>query len=287
MPVIPQLNKLVHFFLVKLFIGLLVIGCAVALVEFGGHFLFEAFPINKSLSNFLVACLQAIIAVTCYILLFRAFEKRQIQELSRNTWSKYAYMGFATGLILQTSFIIVIYLAGGYKIIRTNSFAAMVPAFTTALSAGFVAEILIRGVCFRILEEKLGTALSMAILVIFFALIHSRVQGANLLSVLATAAQAGFLLSAAFVLTRSLWFTIFIHFSWDFTEPGIFGAINPGNNVSGSLFTSAITGSTLITGGGNGPQNALPALFFCTVLGILFLWMANRNENFIKPYWKK
>lgn len=286
MSVTLQFNKLVHFFLVKIVIGLLLIGSAVALVEFGGRFLFKAFPFTESLSNLLVAFSQAIIATTSYILLFRAYEKRQILELSRNTCSKYAYMGFATGLILQTSFIIVIYLAGGYAIIRSNPFSALLPALTTALSAGFVAEILIRGVCFRILEEKLGTALSIAILTMLFALIHSRAPGANFLSVLATAAQAGFLLSAAFVLTRSLWFTIFIHFAWDFTEPGIFGAINPGNNVSGSLFTSTITGSPLITGGANGPQNAIPALVFCTILGTLFLWMANRNENFIKPYWK-
>jgi len=287
MSIKQQFNKLAHFFLVKIAIGLLVIGSAIALVEFAGRHLLKALPFTESLSNFLVAFLQAIISVSSYLLLFRAYEKRQILELSRNTCSKYAYMGFATGLILQTSFIIAIYLAGGYAIIRSNSFSAVLPAFTTALSAGFGAEILIRGVCFRILEEKLGTALSIAILTMLFALIHSRTPGANFLSVLSTGAQAGFLLSAAFVLTRSLWFTIFIHFAWDFTEPGIFGAINPGNNVSGSLFTSTITGSPLITGGANGPQNALPALVFCTILGSLFLWMANRNENFIQPYWKK
>lgn len=287
MSIKQQFNKLAHFFLVKIVIGLLVIGCAVALVEFGGRYLLKALPLTESFTNFLVAFLQGIIAVTSYKLLFHAYEKRQILELSRSTCSKYAYMGFAMGLILQTSFIIVIYLAGGYAIIRSNPFSAVLPAFITALSAGFVAEILIRGVCFRILEEKLGTALSMAILTMLFALIHSRVPGANFLSVLATAAQAGFLLSAAFVLTRSLWFTIFIHFAWDFTEPGIFGAINPGNNVSGSLFTSVITGSPLITGGINGPQNALPALVICIILGGLFLWMANRHENFTRPYWKK
>lgn len=287
MSIKQKFNKLAHFFLVKIVIGLLVIGGVIAIVEFGGRYLLKALPVTETLSNFLVSILQAFISVTAYILLFHTYEKRQILELSRSTCRKYAYMGFATGLILQTSFIIVIYLAGGYALIRTNPFSAVLPAFTTALSAGFGAEILIRGVFFRILEEKLGTTLSISILTILFAIIHSRVPGANFLSMLATAAQAGFLLSAAFVLTRSLWFTIFFHFAWDFTEPGIFGAINPGNNVSGSLFTSTITGSPLITGGENGPQNAVPALVFCSILGSLFLWMANRNENFIKPHWKK
>ena len=141
-------------------------------------------------------------------------------------------IGFATGLLLQSFFILVIYVAGGYSVISINPFSFLVPAFATAFTAGFVSEILIRGIFFRLIEEKLGTELALLILTLLFGLLHLNVTGATTLSVFTTATQAGLLLSAAYVFTRSLWITIFFHFAWDFAEPGIFGAINPGNTIN-------------------------------------------------------
>jgi uncharacterized protein len=69
--------------------------------------------------------------------------------------------------------------------------------------------------------------------------------------------------------------------------PGIYGAINPGITLEKSLFKSKITGSELITGGHFGPGNSIQATIFCLIAELLFLWLAKRKNNFIKPYWKK
>jgi len=281
------LSKILSFFLTKIIVGIAVVAGAVALTEWAGRLLLEMTQLNDDAKNVIIAISDAAIALLSYIFLFRVYEKRQIKELSSSTFSKNAMIGFAAGLILQSIFILVIYIAGDYFIININSLSFLLPAFSTAFTAGFVAEILIRGIFFRLIEETLGTEIALLILILLFGLLHLNATGATTLSVFTTAIQAGLLLSAAYVFTRSLWITIFLHFAWDFAEPGIFGAINPGNTISQSLLTSKITGSAYLTGGQMGPQNSIQALIFCSITGLLFLWLAKRKKTFIKPYWRK
>lgn len=188
---------------------------------------------------------------------------------------------------MQSLFILVIYIAGSYSVSQTNPASFLILAFTTAFTAGFVAEILILGVLFRLTEKRLGTAITLVIMTLLFAILHVGVKGATFLSVCSTAIQAGFMLSAAYVFNRSLWLPIFLHFSWDFAEPGIYGAINPGNSITQSLFTSKINGSALLTGGLTGPQNSIQAFLFCSITGCLFLWLAKRKNNLINLYWRR
>src|SRR5436190_1085550 len=153
--------------------------------------------------------------------------------------------------------------------------------------AGFVAEILILGVIFRLIEEELGTIIALVILTLLFAVMHMNVKGANFLSVSSTAIQSGLLLSAAYVFSRSLWLPIFFHFAWDFAEPGVFGAINPGISIDQSLLTSKVDGPLILTGGQLGPQNSIQSLLLCSIVSLIFLWLAKQKNNFIKPSWKR
>jgi len=281
------LKKIIHFPLTKIVIGIAVVGGSVALGELVSKSLLDKIQMPDELKNGITGIMDVSMALLSYILLFKLYEKRKIKELSLTAFLKNAVIGFLTGLILQSLLILVIYIAGGYSIIHVNPVSFLLPAFIVALTAGFVAEILIRGIIFRLTEEKLGTIIALIISALLFALFHLGNSGATFLSVLSTAIQAGMLLAAAYVFTRSLWFPIFLHFAWDFAEPGIYGAINPGNTIAKSLFTSKITGSKLLTGGQLGPENSIQATIFCLMAGLLFLWLAKRKNNFIKPYWKK
>jgi len=80
---------------------------------------------------------------------------------------------------------------------------------------------------------------------------------------------------------------IFLHFAWDFAEPGIFGGINPSISIDKSLFTSKISGASILTGGQMGPQNSIQSLLFCLIAAIIFLWLAKQKNHFIKPFWKR
>ena len=282
------LKKIIHFPLTKIIIGILVVGGSVAVFgEWTSRALLDKTQLTNELKNVIVGIIGVSVALLSYILLFRFYEKRQIGELSLAAFGKNALTGFLAGLILQSLVILVIYLAHGYSIIRVNPVSFLVPAFTSALTAGFVAEILIRGIIFRLTEEKLGTLIALIISASIFGLLHAGNKEATFLSVLSTTIQAGILLSAVYVFSRSLWLPIFLHFAWDFAEPGIYGGVNPGISIEKNLFTSKITGSELLTGGQFGPGNSIQAAIFCLITGLLFLWSAKRKNNFIKPYWKK
>jgi len=281
------LQKIFSFFLTKIIIGIIIVVGSVALAEWAGRLFLDRTQSSDELKNAIIGISDAAIALLSYVLLFRFYEKRKIKELSAASLPKNACLGFSLGLFLQSSFILVIYLFGSYSISHVNPLSFLLPSFITALTAGFVAEILIRGIIFRLTEESLGTLIALIISILLFVVFHATVKGATFLSVFSTAIQAGFLFSATYIFSRSLWLPIFLHFAWDFAEPGIFGGINPGINLKQSLFNSNFNGSDLITGGKFGPGNSIEALLICLIAGFIFLWLARRKNNFIKPYWKK
>jgi membrane protease YdiL (CAAX protease family) len=266
-------------------IGSAVVIGSVALIESAGAPLIDKTQLTTDLKNIIIAIVESLLAVACYILLFRFYEKRQITELSASTFVKNALIGFFIGLILQSVFILVIYLAGDYAITQVNPVSYVLPAFAYSFTAGFVAELLLRGILFRLTEEKTGTVPALIIFTLLFAILHVNSKGATAVSACATAMQAGLLLSATYVYSRSLWLPIFLHFSWDFAEPGIYGGINPGISTEKSLFYSKITGSYLLTGGEAGPGNSIQSAILCLTASLLFLWLARRKGNFIKSWW--
>ncbi len=281
------LQKLLHFFLSKIIIGIAMVGGSVALIEWAGRSLLVQTTLTGESINIIIGFSEAAIALVSYIFLFKFYERRKIKELSFSTFGKNSLIGFGTGLILQSLFILIIYIAEDYSVTRINPFSFLIPGFIQALTAGFVAEIIFCGIVFRLTEEKLGTIIAFFITAIIFAVAHAGVKDATLISISATTLQAGIMLNAAYVYSRSLWLPIFLHFSWDFAEPAIYGCINPGISIQKSLFISKITGNALFTGGLFGPQNSIQALVFCFITAFVFLWLANHKKNFIKPYWKK
>ena len=278
-------NKALHFFLTKIIIGIAVIVGLVAIVEWLGGLL-DKTKLTDDTKHLIIAISNSAIAISGYVILFRVYEKRQIIELSASTLVRNAVLGCVSGFLLQLLFIIVIYVGGIYSIVRLNQISTLLAPLSFALTGGVVAEILLIGVLFRLLEKQTGTIIALILFIILFAVLHINVKGATVVSIGATAFQAGLMLPAAYVFSRSLWLPIFLHFSWDFAEPGIFGGINPSSSLMQGLFTSRIAGDPLLTGGLTGPQNSLQSLLLCSIAGFVLLLLAKRKNNFIKPTWQ-
>jgi len=281
-----SLEKAMHFFLTKMIAGIAVVVALVALTELLRSALLDKTNLSDGTKALITSITEAIISVAGYIILFKAYDKRQIGELSATKFISNAIPGFMTGILLQAIFIFIIYVAGGYSVDRVNHASTLIVPFAFALTAGFVAEIIMIGIVFRLLEKQTGTIVALIIFVILFAVLHVNVKGATVISVGATAMQAGLMLPAAYVVSRNLWLPIFIHFGWDFAEPGLFGGINPSSSLTHGLITSNIAGNSLLTGGQTGPQDSLSSLFLCALLGSLFLLYAKRKNRLIKPQWR-
>jgi len=267
-------------------IGIGVIVSLVAIIELFRSFILDKTNLSGDVKALIVSVVEAFIATAGYIVLVGAWDKRRVHELNREKFLRYAVVGSLTGMVLQALFILVIYLAGTFLVTNINPFSTLISPFAFALTAGFVAELIIIGIVFRLLEEQTGTAIALLILVVAFAILHVNMKGATVVSIGATAIQAGLMLPAAYVYSRSLWLPVFLHFGWDFAEPGIFGGINPSTSLTNGLLTSKIAGNSLLTGGITGPQNSLTSLSACLLLGIILLAFAKRKNKLVKPNWR-
>ena len=266
-------------------VGIGVIVSLVAFIEWLRSSILDKTNLSNDVKALIVSIAEAFITTTAYIFLFRAFDKRRIHELSAATFINNAVIGFLTGILLQSLFILIIYLAGTFLVVNVNPISVLISPFAFALTAGFVAEIIMIGIVFRLLEQQTGTVVALLVFITLFAILHINAKGATVISVGAIAMQAGFLLPAAYVFSRSLWLPVFLHFGWDFAEPGIFGGINPSSSLTQGLFTSKIAGNSLLTGAETGPQDSLTSLLLCLITGIIFLFLAKRKNNLIKPKW--
>ncbi|WP_205334631.1 hypothetical protein [Flavobacterium fluviale] len=89
------------------------------------------------------------------------------------------------------------------------------------------------------------------------------------------------------IFRRNLWFPIALHFAWNFTQSGIYGAITSGNEKTPGLLTAKIQGSELITGGEFGPEGSIQASVICLLGTLILLFLSQKENKIVKPYWNK
>jgi len=280
-------KKILHFPLTKIILGLVVVLLITTLVQRVIEKLTLYFPLDTHYRNLIITLLVSVISLSIYAFLFRYYEKRKIKELSLRKLLRYTLWGLLLGLGLQSASIGVMVILGSYTIESVNSFNALIPAFNMALGAAVIEEIIFRGILYRILEEKLGSYISVVISAVLFGFLHLVNPNSSILAAIAIAIQAGLLLAAAYTYTRNLWFPIAIHFAWNFAQSGIYGASTSGIQIRHSLFTSHIEGNPLFTGGAFGPEASLQATIFGLAAGLILLWLSKKQNNIIAPFWIK
>lgn len=280
-------QKILHFPLTKIVIGLLVVVTAVGLGQYLGGKLLDLCGIEKNLKNLIVGFLTAALSLLSYSLLFRAYEKRRITELNSNKIVKHLLTGILLGSLLQSLTILVIYLKGGFTVVSVNPVLFLIPSLTMAFTSAIFEEVLVRGIIFRIMEEKLGSYIALILSAAIFGAMHLGNPNSTPAAAIGLALQAGLFLAAAFMFSRNLWFPIAIHFAWNFTQSGIFGAAVSGNATNKSLLSTTIEGEGWYTGGAFGPEGSVQATLFCLGATVMLLIFCHRQNKILKPYWIK
>ncbi|MBK7700283.1 MAG: CPBP family intramembrane metalloprotease [Bacteroidetes bacterium] len=279
-------QKILYFPLTKIIIGLIVCGVIVSVGQLLVGKLLNLTELDKDIKNLINGIVVAILALVSYVTLYKFYEKREIKELSKNGLFKSLTIGIILGVLLQSLTILVIYLKGGYSIVSINPILFLVPPFAMAFTSAIFEEILMRGIVFRITEEKLGSYFALFISAILFGAMHLGNPNSSLTAALGLAIQAGLLLASAYIYSRNLWFPIAIHFAWNFTQSAIFGANVSGNSISKTLITSKIEGAEWFTGGQFGPEGSIQATVFCFIVTIILLILSHKEGKIIAPYWK-
>jgi membrane protease YdiL (CAAX protease family) len=285
MKTITAKQRILNAPLTRILIGLLVCFIAFILAQQVTGKLLDISVVDKNIRNLIKGIFSSAAVIASYIYFFRKYEKREITEFSNKGIAKYIIIGTLIGVLLQSLTILVIFINGGFEIVAINPISSIIIPFTVAFSVAIFEEILIRGIIFRIVEEKLGSYISLLITAIIFGALHLANPNSTLMSGLCVGIEAGFLMGAAYIYARNLWFPIAIHFAWNFMQSGVFGAITSGNEKTSGLLSTKITGSQLITGGEFGPEGTIQAIIFCVLAAIILLQLS--KNKIILPFWKK
>jgi hypothetical protein len=221
-----------------------------------------------------------------YCALVKLIERRPVTELAADGTAKYLSRGILTGAILFCASMLAMKLLGGWYVTGTAPLSVLVYPCVAALVAGVQEEVLVRGLLFRLVEERLGSWIALAVSALIFGLLHAFNSGATVVSTAAIALEAGVLLAAAYMYTRSLWFVIGLHFAWNFTEGGVFSTSVSGGRADGMIGVQ-FAGSDVLTGGAFGPEASLPAVLVCLAAGIAFIILSVGAGRIIPPFWKR
>jgi membrane protease YdiL (CAAX protease family) len=222
-----------------------------------------------------------------YSWLVRLIERRPVTELALPGMGRELGIGLLIGAGLYTASVLVLMMMDIYKIQELNPISYMLPAIAMALSAAVFEELLFRGVLFRIVEEWLGSWISLVISSAVFGLVHLMNPAATMTGAIFIAVEAGILLGAAYMLTRRLWMSMGFHFAWNYTQSGVFSGVVSGADADPGLIKDTIEGPALLTGGQFGLEASVIAALFCTTTGIILTIMAVRRGHLVQPFWKR
>ncbi len=204
-------------------------------------------------------------------------EKRKAADLPMHRLAGDTALGFGVGILF---FILVtgcIALLGGYRVGSVNwDWNALVRSLFMFLVVGVGEEVLFRGIVFRMIDDRWGTAVGLIASALIFGFVHISNNNATVWSSLAIAVEAGLLLGAAYKWSGTLWLPIGIHWSWNYFQGPVFGFAVSGNGTQ-SLITPVIQGSDWLTGGSFGAEASIPAFVLGLALAIVFLWIPRRT----------
>lgn len=242
---------------------------------------------GATLPSTIAAVAMIALAMAIYFGFARWVERREVSELALPEMAKEMGIGILIGSGLYTGCMLILWVMGIFRIDGFNPASFLVPAIASALSSGFLEELLFRGALFRIVEEWLGSWISIVVSSAVFGLVHLANPDATLTGAIFISVEAGLLLAAAYMVTRRLWMSIGFHVSWNYTQSAIFGGIVSGGIAEPGFIKPILDGPELLTGGQFGLEASLTAFLLCTTTGVILLVMAVRRGNVVHPFWKK
>lgn len=224
-------------------------------------------------------------SVLAYWLLVRWVERRRVTELD---WRKLPHLlwGVLGGLLLFVVLTALLWMASVYTIIGVSDAPLWSLFLLTAVAPAITEEIISRGILFRLTEEGLGTWIALAVSALFFGFMHAGNPGATAWSSIAISIEAGLLFGLLYHVTRSLWWCIGLHASWNFVQGAVFGIPVSGIAIDG-LLDSRLQGPDWLDGGGFGAEASVLTVLTCSIITLLLARHMLQADTVVAPFWKQ
>jgi membrane protease YdiL (CAAX protease family) len=153
-----------------------------------------------------------------------------------------------------------------------------------AIGAAVTEEMFFRGILFRWLEDWGGSWVALLITAALFGAAHLKNPNSSWIAAGGIAIEAGIMLGAAYMLTRSLWLPMGLHAAWNFTQGEIYDIPVSGTKADG-LLNARLAGNPLLTGNGFGLEASVIAIAVATMFGLYLLWLAIKRGQLVQPRW--
>lgn len=279
----PIWRRIVNFPLVTMLIALALIAAVVTPVNLAANFLSK--PLGWDVVEPLATVTVIAILIVLQKLVLRRLGARKHDDLPFAAAPRDLAAGAVGAGALFTLIVGIAALLGAYVIEGWGGMESWVfILFWAGLNAGFVEELIFRGVMFRWIEEFGGSWAALFITSALFGLVHMGNTNATWMSGLTIAAVAGTLLGGAYMLTRSLWLPVGLHFGWNVTQGLVWDVPVSGMDVDG-LVDARLVGDPLISGGAFGLEASVIALVVGGVAGAWMVWRAVRAGEVMQPWW--
>ena len=138
-------------------------------------------------------------------------------------------------------------------------------------------ELLFRGYILNNLMLSMPRMVALLISSLFFSLMHIFNSDFTWISFW-DMLLGGMLLGLSYIYTKSLWFPIALHFSWNFFQGTIFG-FNVSGHETYSLFSQSRTVDNYWNGGKFGFEGSVLSIIFQLIAIFGIWWYFNRKSN--------
>ena len=268
------MKRVLHFPLTRIAIGVIV--CTLALPG-TNSVLRLVLSSEGDIARIVRWLLSTFVLLATYRFLFKHYERRDISELSRTDAIRESLIGLFTGVLCISLIIVVLYVAGYYQVLSTNSALALLMPLFYFTTLSVFEELVFRGITYRIAEESLGTNLALIISALLFGLAHLPNENANAISVV-SASSGGILAGLLFSMTKRLWLPIFFHAGWNWAQVSLGVTVSGIEGLPGFL-QAKLEGPEIITGGAFGPENSVITLVLVLILSAMAYYLTLRRGN--------
>ena len=217
----------------------------------------------------------------------RWIERRPVHELTPSRALPELAAGLLTGFALFSAVMATLWAMGVYHPTGWGGTKGIALGLALAVMAGFLEELMFRGILFRLSSRIVGTWGALLFTSSLFGLAHLGNKGATLSSGVAIMLEAGVLLGAAYAVTSRLWLPIGLHIGWNFTEGSVFGMQISGNAADSGLLRGSLSGPRLLTGGAFGPEASIVAVVLCLLAAGFLLYRTTQLGRIEPPAWTK
>lgn len=233
-------------------------------------------PVPTPIQNFAITLfeLAGTFLIVWYVLKY--LDKESINSIGlKNIKTKVILNGVLTGFVIMLSGFVLLLWFNQIKVVGTqykigNLFINLVVFTAVAL----MEEIAIRGYVLRKLMRWTNKYTALVISSVIFSALHGPNPNIGFLPLL-NLFFAGLLLGIVYIYTKNLWFSIALHFSWNFFQGAILGFNVSGMEVN-SIIIQKLPHNNIWNGGAFGFEGSVLCVLF-QMVSIVLIFSFFRN----------